>query len=151
MTGKKPDTENEIRIDKEGNWFYNSAPIINRNVFLLFSKSLEKDHTGAYLLRIDQETSPVIVEDTPFVVVDALKDGDVLKIQLNDETQEVLDFGSFYIDKNNVPYCAVKDGRFSARFLRKAYYRITEYFEQDEEDRFFVTLADEKFFVRQEK
>jgi len=148
VTGKKPDTENEIRIDKEGNWFYNSAPIINRKVFLLFNKSLEKDHTGAYLLRIDQETSPVIVEDTPFVVVDAVKEENILKIQINDETIESLDLESFYINKNNIPYCRIKDGNFPARFLRKTYYRIAEYFEQDAEERFYLRLGGEKVYIK---
>ncbi len=151
MTGKPEKTENEIRIDKEGSWFYNNAPIVNRKVFLLFCKSLENDNAGGYLLRIDKETSLVAVEDTPFVVVDAVKDENILKIQLNDETIEHLDLESFYINKSNVPYCRIKENKFSARFLRKAYYRIAEYFEQDEEDRFFIKLAGKRFHVKQEK
>ena len=148
MTNKAQEVENEIRIDTEGNWFYNGAQIINRNILLLFCKGLENDGSGGYLLRVDKETSPVIVENKPFVVVDAVKDEDVLKIQLNDETVKTLDMGSFFIDRNNVPFCRVKDGQFHARFLRKAYYRIAEYFEQDENERFFVRLAGEKIYVK---
>ncbi len=118
MTNKAQEVENEIRIDTEGSWFYNGAQIINRNILLLFCKSLENDGSGGYLLRVDKETSPVNVEDTPFVVVDAVKDEDVLKIQLNDETVETLDLGSFFIDKNSVPYCRVKKGQFTARGKR---------------------------------
>jgi hypothetical protein len=143
--------ENEIKIDKEGNWFYNGAQIINRNIFLLFCNSLEKDGKGGYFLRVDEETSPVIVESTPFVVVDVAKNEDVLKIKLNDETMETLDVGSFFISKNNVPFCRVKEGRFPARFLRKAYYRIAECFEQDEDERIFIKLAGKKIYVNQEK
>ena len=151
MTNKAQKIENEIKIDKEGNWFYNGAQIINRNVLLLFFSSLENDVSGGYLLRVDKETCPVIVENTPFVVVDVIKDEDVLKIQLNDETIETLDPESFFIDRNSVPYCRVKKGQFAARFLRKAYYRIAEYFEQDEDERFFVRLSGEKIYVKQEK
>ena len=147
MTKKEQKVENEIKIDKEGNWFYNGAQIINRNVLLLFCGSLENDVSGGYLLRVDKETSPVMVESTPFVVVDVAKDKGVIKIQLNDETVETLEMGSFYIDKNSVPYCRVKKGQFPARFLRKAYYRIAEYFEQDEDERFFVRLQNKKFYV----
>jgi len=121
LTNKAQEAENEIRIDIEGNWIYNGAQIVNRNILLLFCNGLENDNKGGYLLRVDKETSPVIVENTPFVVVDAAKEEDVLKIQLNDETVETLDMESFFIDKTNVPFCRVKDGRFSARFLRKAY------------------------------
>lgn len=151
MTNKAQEVESEIRIDIEGNWFYNGAQIVNRNIFLLFCKGLENDGKGGYLLKVDKETSSVIVESTPFVVVDAVKDGDVLKVQLNDETMETLNLESFFIDRNNVPFCRVKEGRFSARFLRKAYYRIAECFEQDEDERFFVKLAGEKIYVKQEK
>ena len=151
MTNKAQKIENEIKIDKEGNWFYNGAQIINRNVLLLFCGSLENDVSGGYLLRVDKETSPVIVENTPFVVVDVVKDGGFIKIQLNDETIETLDPESFFIDRNSVPYCRVKKGQFPARFLRKAYYRIAEYFEQDENEKFFVRLLNKKVYVNQEK
>ena len=148
MTNKVQELENGIRIDIEGNWFYKGAQIVNRNIFLLFCNGLENDGKGGYLLRVDKETSPVMVESTPFVVVDAAKDEDVLKIQLNDETVETLDTGSFFIDKNNVPFCRVKGGQFSARFLRKAYYRIAECFEQDEEGRFYFQRGDEKIYIK---
>lgn len=150
MAHSPPETENEIKIDKEGSWFYNNAPIVNRNVFLLFCKHLEKDPRGGYRLRIDRETCPVTVEDAPFVVVDAVRDKDNLKIQLNDETVETLDLKTFYIAAGNVPYCTVKNGAFRARFLRKAYYRIAEYFEQDGEDSFFIRLGGKRFDLRQE-
>ena len=150
MTKKEQKVENEIKIDKEGNWFYNGAQIINRNILLLFCSSLENDVSGGYLLRVDKETSPVIVENTPFVVVDVVKDGGFIKIQLN-ETTETLDLGSFFIDRNSVPYCRVKKGQFPARFLRKAYYRIAEYFEQDENEKFFVRLPNKKVYVNQGK
>jgi len=148
---KSQEVESEIRIDIEGNWFYNGAQIVNRKISLLFCNGLENDGKGGYLLRVDKEISPVIVEGTPFVVVDTAKDGDVLKVQLNDETVETLNMGSFFIDKNNVPFCRVKDGRFSARFLRKAYYRMAECFEKDDSERFFVKLAGEKIYVDMKK
>ena len=125
MINKAKNLENEIKIDKEGNWFYNGAQIINRNIFLLFCNGLEKDGKGGYLLRIDKETSPVIVESTPFVVVDAVT------------LKSLLQF-------------SVLEGRFPARFLRKAYYRIAECFEQDEDERFFLKLADKKIYVNHE-
>jgi hypothetical protein len=147
LTEKAQKVENEIKIDKEGNWFYNGAQIINRKILSLFCDGLENDNNGGYLLRVDSETSPVIVENTPFVVVDAVKNEDVLKIQLNDESMETFNVESFFIDRNSVPYCRVKKGKFPARFLRKAYYRIAEYFEQDEDERFFVTLGKERFYI----
>ena len=151
MTKKAQKVDKEIKIDKEGNWFRNGAQIINRNILLLFCSSLENDVSGDYFLRVDKETCPVIVESTPFVVVDVVKDDGVIKIQLNDETIETLDMGSFFIDRNSVPCCRVKKGQFPARFLRKAYYRIAEYFEQDEDERFFVRMAGEKIYVKQQK
>ncbi len=74
-TEKKPGTAAEtyeplISIDKEGNWFYQGQQIVNRQVYLLFSQNLEQDGSGRYILRIGEETCPIAVEDTPFVVTD---------------------------------------------------------------------------------
>ena len=142
-----------ISIDKEGQWFYQGQQIVNRQVYLLFSQSLEQDGNGRYILRIGQETCPIAVEDTPFVVTDIypVSEGDSGKnsfiIRLNDETEEVLNLETLFVGKDNVLYCAVKEGKFRARFLRPSYYRLAEHIVQEAEDRFYIPLNGKHYYI----
>lgn len=142
-----------ISVDKEGNWFYHGQPIINRQICLLFSQSLEQDSCGRYIVRIGEETCPVAVEDTPFMVVDVAKasgegpEKDRFFIRLNDETEESLDLDTLWVGKDNVLYCKVKGGKFTARFLRPSYYRLAEHIVQEGDDRFYIPLNGRKHYI----
>ncbi len=142
-----------ISVDKEGNWFYQGQPIINRQIWLLFSQSLEQDSCGRYILRIGEETCPVDVEDTPFVVVDVAKafgeepEKSCFIIRLNDETEEILDLDTLSVARDNVLYCRVKGGKFKARFLRPSYYRLAEHIVQEGDDRFYIPLNGRKHYI----
>ena len=144
----------ELVIDKEGTWLYNGQPIVNKAIYLFFNQNLEYNQAGdGYQLRVGAEVSPVAVEDTPFVVTDVVlvsgpEQGEsFFKIQLNDETEEELNLESLSVGKDNVLYCAVKSGKFRARFLRPSYYRLTEHMLQEGEDRFYIPLNGRKFFL----
>ncbi len=147
--------ECEIRIDKQGSWFYNSLPIINQTILQLFMRSIEQDGVGGYRLKIGEETAPLRVEDTPYVVESLDLVGsegaaaEAFCLRLNDETKEILDLESFYIGKENVPYCSVKSGAFPARFLRPAYYSLAQnHICQDDGERFYILLNDRKHFFK---
>jgi len=146
------DRQGEIKIDKEGNWFFNSAPIINKQIIDLFNAGIEHDGHGGYRLHIGDEISPLAVEDTPYVVknlelqqgVDGLSS---FTIRLSDGTSERLIFETLYLAPDNVPYCTVKAGRFPARFLRAPYYDLARYIEQEGEDRFYIMLNGTKQYI----
>jgi uncharacterized protein len=140
-----------IVIDKEGSWFYNGLPIINRRIQLFFFQLLETAPDGGYLLRNGQETCPVEVEDTPFVVTTlwhSIGPPDAFFIKLNDDTIEALDVKSVVINAENIPYCTVKQGRFRARFLRAPYYVLAESVQQEGETSFFIELNGERHYLR---
>ena len=142
----------ELVIDKEGTWLYNGQPIVNKAIYLFFNQNLEYSPAGGYQVRVGAEVSPVAVEDTPFVVTDVVcfrseQRESFFKIQLNDETEEQLDLESLSVGKDNVLYCAVKSGKFRARFLRPSYYRLTEHMQQEGEDRFYIPLNGKKYYI----
>ena len=142
-----------IRIDKEGAWFYNDLPIINRKIYLFFNQHITKDEEGGYSLKIGSETCRLAVEDTPYVVSDISlvttesPPENFFKIKLNDETEQALDLATLYIGQDNVPYCTVKRGEFPARFLRAPYYRLAEHIEQEGEEDFYIFLNSKKVYV----
>lgn len=138
-----------IFIDKEGTWFYNGLPIINRQILQYFYQLLEIGPDGGYLLRNAQEACPVEVQDTPFVVT-ALwpSEGPHEKffIKLNDDSVETLAMKTLSISAENIPYCTVK-GRFKARFLRAPYYRLVESVQQEGDAGFFIELNGKRHYL----
>jgi uncharacterized protein len=140
----------ELMIEKDGTWRYNGQPIVNRAIYLFFNQSLEQTPDGGYQVRVGEEVSPVAVEDTPFVVtqVELREDAGAFVITLNDETEEGLQLETLAVGKDNVLYCAVKGGKFQARFLRPSYYQLTEHLQQDAEDRFYIYLNGKKYYIK---
>jgi uncharacterized protein len=146
------DRQGEIKIDKEGNWFFNGAPIINRQIIDLFNAGIEHDGQGGYRLRVGAETSPIVVEDTPYVVsqinLEQGPDGrSFFTVRLNDDTIERLSLETFYLGPDNVPYCTVKNGLFPARFLRAPYYDLARHIDQEGEERFCIILNGKKQYI----
>jgi len=142
--------QGEIRIDKEGNWFFGGAPIINKNILDLFNSSIEPDGRGGYRLHIGAETHPIAVEDTPYVVTGIEREpgpeGPGVVLLLSDGTSEQLCAETLYLAGDNVPYCRIKHGQFPARFLRAPYYDLAGSIEQ-EGDRFFLQHNGKKHYI----
>lgn len=131
----------KLVIDKDGRWFQNGAEIIHPEIYRQFNQMLEKLPDGGYQVRLGQEVCRVEVEDAPFVIVRASMDGDGrIALVLNDGTVEILNAEEFWIGKDNVPYCRVKNGEFRARFSRPAYYQISEHMVAGDEGQFFLEI-----------
>ena len=75
-----------IRIDREGTWFYNGTPIGRMELVRLFSSVLHKDHDDRYWLVTPAEKGKIIVEDAPFMAVELSVTGHGEKQSLNFRT-----------------------------------------------------------------
>jgi len=132
-----------IRIDKDGVWYFEEREIIRQDILSLFYESLHFDEEG-YYLEINGEREYLEVEDTVFLVQGAelVRQGEeAFVIRLNDGTEEQLDLHTFRIAEGNCPYCLVKGGRFPARFLRLPLYQVAQHALHDEEtDEYFLLL-----------
>jgi len=144
----------EIKIDKEGIWYYKGAHMFRKEILCVLFEHLKIDESGKYLIELDEERYYLDVEDTAFIVAAVSKtklldDGrDQLDVLLNDDSWEKLEMNSLYIGKDNVLYCRVKQGRFAARFSRKSYYQLAEFIEQSENgNNFFINLNGEKYLI----
>lgn len=116
----------KIKVDKEGQWYFEGKPIVRRDILQELLRLLERDEAGRYWLSYGEEREPVDVEDTVFVVQEVEKTPEGFKIRLNDGTEEELDLSSLWISAEGVPYCTAKGGRFPARFTRQAFYKLGE-------------------------
>ena len=145
----------EIKIDKEGIWYYKGAHMFRKDILCVFFEHLQIDECGKYLIELNEERCYLNVEDTVFVVGAVYKtklpDGgrDQIDVLLSDDSCEKLEISSLYIGKDNVLYCRVKEGKFAARFSRNSYYQLAEFIEQSENgSHFFINLNDEKYMIK---
>jgi hypothetical protein len=119
-----------LRIDLDGDWFDDEVAVTHPGVLANLRAGLQKDARGHFIqtrVRI-----PVEVADAPFVVTRFERRGDGYVILLNDGTEEPVDPATLRVGDHEVPYCAVKDGRFEARFSRAAAHQLWALAEHDE-------------------
>ena len=145
----------EIKIDKDGIWYYNGAHMFRKEILSIFFQNLRIDECGRYLIELGPERCYLHVEDTAFVVAAVYKTNlpgngrEQIDILLNDDSCEKLEANSLYTGDDNVLYCRVKEGRFTARFSRNSYYQLAEFIEQSENGaNFFINLNGEKYFIK---
>lgn len=139
----------DIRIDKEGVWYYQGNEMFRKEILELFYQSLERDESGRYLVKNNNQAFYIEVEDTPYTVKSVEFSGNemegtaCLKILLSDGSVETLDPATLRMGEENVLYCSVKNSGFEARFTRQGYYQFAEYIQYDgENNRYFIRLND---------
>lgn len=152
-TVEQPIPPCEIRIDKEGVWYYRGAEMFRKDIVNLFYQNLRRDHDGRYLLELENDRCYLDVEDTPFVVrgVDRIEEGrkEAIHLDLIDDTTEPLEPSTLRIGPDNVLYCFVKKGAFEARFSRAGYYQIAQYIDYDSTgDSFFIKLNGQSYPIQ---
>ncbi len=123
-------TEDHIKIDLEGNLYFQEQKLTHEKIIEFFKKlDLENIDDKTFQLKwqhnnIAQRIN-IVPEDTIFVVKDVVKDSGEIKLVLNDETMEKLDTATLEFNEN-IPYAMVKRGRIKARFNRTAAFKLGE-------------------------
>ena len=115
----------KISFRHDGRWYSDDEPINNPRIATLFSRCLAETADGRWQIAMADERAFVEIEDTPWVIVAV--GGDARRgftLRLNDESEEALDPTSLTVGAGNVLYTRVKGGRYTARFLRPAYYQL---------------------------
>ena len=147
----------QIRIDKDGVWYYKGAEMFRKEIVNYFYQNLRRDASGNYLIELENDRCYLDVEDTAYVVRSVYralseKEGKtVFYLLLSDDTTEALDPATLRVGDENVFYCCVKNRRFEARFLRPAYYQLAGEIEYDEDrDRYFIPLDGDRYYIKNE-
>ena len=143
-----------IRIDKEGKWYYQDLPIINKKIYLYLNQCLTQDPSGRYILSMNGEKCYLEVEDTPFVIQEVRLPSDSghppsLVVKLNDGTEETLRADTLRVGHDNVLYGKVKEGLYEDRLLRNAYYQLAEFLQQDEKG-YYLLVEENKTYLQQQ-
>ena len=120
----------EMRIDREGNWFYKDSIIGRKTLKVLFSRILKLEQ-GNYYLVTPVEKVPVIVDLAPYMIVDYEIDSEqkniILKTNLdlsipldNEHKLELRKIGD-----ENIPFVHVRNN-IEGFISRSVYYSLIE-------------------------
>jgi uncharacterized protein len=153
----KEPTQNElpdIRIDRDGVWYYRNMEMTRKEIVQYFYQHLQRDHLGHYRIELNNEQCRVQVDDVPYVIRGvslglSREDAQTTMIvTLSDGSFEELDPETLRIGDKNVLYCRVKKREYEARFSRQAYYQMAENLNHDpHQDRYFIMIGNRSYTV----
>ena len=145
----------DIKIDKDGIWYYRGAHMFRQDILSIFFEHLNLDEDGRYFVELNGEVYYLDVEDTAFTVSAVYKTTgqdngrEQIEVLLSDGCLEVLDLNTLIVGQDNVIYCRIKEGRFPARFVRKSYYQLAEFIEEDDTGKHFCIALDHcKYLIK---
>lgn len=125
------DRESPLVLDREGRFWHDGGLVEHSKLLAALHRWIDRDEkTGRYILRAGSQWCFITVEDAPYQVEKVLSGESAAEspvhIRLSDGTEEELDCGTLRQASNNSLYCDVKEGRFTARFQRSAYYKLAQ-------------------------
>lgn len=137
--GRPPQTicgDLDMRIARDGTWFYHGSPIGRKELVRLFSTVLKREEDGTYWLETPVEKGRVEVEDAPFLAVEMEAEGDgrnrSLRFRTNvDDWVTLDDEHPLRVEHDPEtgepsPYIHVRKG-LEARLNRAVYYELVEH------------------------
>ncbi len=124
----------DMRIARDGTWFYRGSPINRMPLVKLFASVLRREPDGSYWLVTPAERGRVTVEDVPFIAVAVDRDGEGRDQRLIFRTNldEIVTAGRDHplrvetaADGTPAPYIMVRPG-LEARLARPVFYELAE-------------------------
>ncbi|MEE8202960.1 MAG: DUF1285 domain-containing protein [Alphaproteobacteria bacterium] len=125
----------DMRIARDGTWFYHGSPIGRKPLVKLFASVLSRDEGGEYWLTTPAEKGRIAVDDAPFVAVELTVGGrgpaQCLRFRTNIDDEVTADADHplrvAYDAKSDepAPYVLVR-GRLEALIARPVFYQLVE-------------------------
>jgi hypothetical protein len=124
----------DIRIARDGTWFYRNSPIGRPAIVRLFATVLKRDAAGDYWLETPAERGRIVVEDAPFVAVEVTAAGDgaaqTLAFRTNIDARVIADAAHPIVLREGPqgdprPYLML-DGGLEALIARPVFYALVE-------------------------
>jgi hypothetical protein len=125
----------DIRIARDGTWYYRNSPIARMPLVRLFSTVLRREADGTYWLVTPAERGRITVEDAPFVALELRVEGVgqaqslIFRTNIDDtvaaDTAHPLRVANDPATGEPHPYILVRDG-LEARVSRSVFYELVE-------------------------
>ena len=132
----------DMRIGRDGTWYYRESPIGRKPLAKLFSTVLRREADGSYWLVTPVERGRIIVDDAPFTAVELTVSGRgrdqalTFRTNLDDEVTVDADHPLRVAHDAETgepsPYIMVRNG-LEARLVRSVYYQLVELGEERRE------------------
>jgi uncharacterized protein len=128
----------DIRIARDGTWFYRGSPINRMPLVKLFASVLRRETDGSYWLVTPAERGRVVVENAPFiaVAVDRQGEGHEQRLIFRTNLDEIVTAGPEHPlrietaeDGTPTPYILVRP-RLEARLARPVFYELVDIADQ---------------------
>jgi len=121
----------DMRIARDGKWFYHGTPIPRKEMVCLFASTLNRRADGSYWLVTCAEEAEIEVEDVPFLAVELFNCGcgrqRTISFRTNvDELVTLAKPDQLRLaptGNSNPPYLRVRSG-IEARLTRSVYYEL---------------------------
>jgi len=121
--------DSAMRIARDGTWYHEGAPIRRPAMVRLFAGLLRRENDGRYVLVTPVEKLDIVVEDAPFVAVEAQSEGigqdRRIAFRLNTDEPIVAGPGHKLHLVEGRPYLTVRGG-LEAALARPVYYELAE-------------------------
>ena len=128
----------EIRIKKDGKWYFGGAEMFRREIVNILSSNIFQKEDGSYHIQLEEDSNPIVVEDVPFFATGIVEGEDnQLTLSFHDLQKFTLDREMPLILKGDVPYISFK-WHADTRLSRGVYWKLSDYFEFRGEDVFIV-------------
>ncbi len=138
-TGTRPDPvicdDLNMRIARDGTWFYHGSPISRKPLVRLFASVLSRDENGVYWLTTPVEKGRVEVDDAPFlaVAVEVTGTGKDQLLRFRTSLDDEITAGADHplrveldpASQEPAPYVLVR-GRLEALIARSVFYELVE-------------------------
>jgi uncharacterized protein len=124
----------DMRIARDGTWFYRGTPINRLPLVRLFASVLRRDSDGAYSLATPAERGRIAVEDVPFIAVafERETEGRQQRLIFRTNLDEIVTAGAAHplrvetaANGEPAPYILVRPG-LEARLARPVFYELVE-------------------------
>ena len=145
----------DMRIARDGRWFYHGTPIGRQEMVRLFASVLTRRSDGSYWLVTPAEEGEIAVEDAPFLAVEMAAEGEgrAARLSFRTNVDDWVPLDSLHplrvdLDRpGSPPYILVREG-LEARLARPVYYHLAELAVEEEraEGRVLGIWSDRLFF-----
>ena len=145
----------EMRIGRDGTWYYRDSPIQRKPLVTLFSSVLKRDESGTYWLETPVERGRIDVDDAPFVAValDVTGSGASQTLTFHTNLDEIVTADRDHpirVDTDPVtdqpsPYIHVRDG-LEALIGRPIFYQLADLAVSRQEDDVMGVWSSGMFF-----
>lgn len=121
----------DMRIARDGRWFYHGTSIPRKEMVCLFASTMERRPDGSYWLVTPAEEVEIEVEDVPFLAVELFVNGSgresIFSFRTTVDEMVTLDgqhrLRATYGGSDTPPYLMVRGG-IEARLTRSVYYEL---------------------------